>query len=197
MNTVINSYINEYGENQLMISDDDFVVKGCLASLAKNNTFCPNITSIYKSIVKSAKRDKYGKKIKDEGGKVVRFDQPQMTVRFADGTWTSVKLNENDTADDMTALIYAIVKRILGKVSNTGYVTGDGFMNKLKKFIDNCITEDKLKKEAEDKKVAKEAEDKKNHEDAEARKAKNPSIGLRLRNLEDKFEKLIETLSNK
>ena len=67
-------------------------------------------------------------------------------------------------------------------------------MRKLKTVLDNASTP---KKDAETKAAvikAKEESDKKEHEKALERKALHPSIGSRLRDLEDKFMTIIDRL---
>lgn len=198
MNTVITTYRDTYTGSIIKgITDDDFIVESVVNSLDRNNTFFPNIVEVKKDVVQSAKTDKHGKKIYDENGKKVKIPQERMTVKFADGTWVEVKRNSADTDDDGTALLYAIAKRLFGKPTDGGYVTGEGFMNKIKKIVDNIVTTESLEKEKKERIKNKEEEDKKAHEEAQSRKEKNPSLGIRLRNLEDRFNAFMDKFGNK
>lgn len=189
MHKVVKVVDDVYGKN---FQVDRGLFAGVISDLVKNNTAFPEITNvrIEKKMVRAREN---GKSVKKDG-KVERVERDVMTVRFADDSWVEVVRNPDDGQDEMVALVYAIVKRLMGKPNENGYVHGSGFMRKLKDVLDNASTP---KKDAETKAAtikAKEESDKIAHEKALERKAMNPSIGSRLRDLEDKFVILCDKL---
>lgn len=88
----------------------------------------------------------------------VHFNKNKTIVFFKDGTRTVVTLSENDTYDRKTALVYAIVKRMLGKVEDDKSVSGNGFGTKLQKIVDAGFDQVKAKEEQAEKKKAARAE---------------------------------------
>lgn len=189
MHKVVKVVDDVYGKN-FQVDRDLFA--SVIADLVSNNTAFPEITNvrIEKKLVRAKKN---GQSVKKDG-KVERVERDVMTVRFADDSWVEVVRNPDDGQDEMVALVYAIVKRLMGEPNANGYVHGAGFMRKLKTVLDNASTP---KKDAEAKAAtikAKEESDKKEHEKALERKALHPSIGSRLRDLEDKFMTIIDKL---
>lgn len=189
MHKVVKVVDDVYGKN---FQVDRGLFASVIADLVKNNTAFPEITNvrIEKKLVRAKEN---GKSVKKDG-KVERVERDVMTVRFADDSWVEVVRNPEDGQDEMVALVYALVKRLMGKPNENGYVHGSGFMRKLKDVLDNASTP---KKDAETKAAtikAKEESDKKEHEKALERKALHPSIGSRLRDLEDKFMVIIDKL---
>lgn len=189
MHKVVKVVDDVYGKN---FQVDRGLFASVIADLVSNNTAFPEITNvrIEKKLVRAKKN---GQSVKKDG-KVERVERDVMTVRFADDSWVEVVRNPDDGQDEMVALVYAIVKRLMGEPNENGYVHGAGFMRKLKTVLDNASTP---KKDAETKAAvikAKEESDKKEHEKALERKALHPSIGSRLRDLEDKFMTIIDKL---
>ena len=189
MHKVVKVVDDVYGKN---FQVDRGLFASVIADLVKNNTAFPEITNvrIEKKLVRAKEN---GKSVKKDG-KVERVERDVMTVRFVDDSWVEVVRNPEDGQYEMVALVYALVKRLMGKPNANGYVHGSGFMRKLKDVLDNASTP---KKDAETKAAtikAKEESDKKEHEKALERKALHPSIGSRLRDLEDKFMVIIDKL---
>ena len=197
MNTI---YVDD-GFGNPVITDNDENLKSCINSLIRNNTFFPNIVNIKTDYIKV--RDKNAEKAEEnkakknkkkyEFKKIIR-DCKQMTVRFSDDTWVQVKLNPQDSDDPMTALLYAMVKRLFGEPNHSGYVNGSQFMNKLKKMLDNAQTPEKEAKEKELRAKEKAANDKKAHEDAIARKNAHPSLRQCVIDLADVIKGLKEKI---
>lgn len=176
-------------ENGIRITDNDDILSSVIASLSRNNTFCPNIKKCY--LEKDVKRRILDRDTK----KMTKVLRDVLRVSFTDGTWVEVVRNPTDNDDMSTAVLYAIIKRLYGKPTSGGYVNGCGFMNKIKDVVKNIVTPQKEEEEKRRKMEAKKESDNKSHTEAMIRKEKNPSLGIRMRNLEDKFEKLIEKLS--
>lgn len=82
----------------------------------------------------------------------VQYNGNTTIVFFNDGTKATVKLSENDTYDRKTAIVYAIVKRMLGKVKSDSTVDGNGFGTALQKIADAGFDQVKAKKEQEENK---------------------------------------------
>ena len=61
----------------------------------------------------------------------VTYSGDTTVVFFTDGTKTTVKCSSNDTYDRQTAIVYALVKRMFGKIGR--------YDSKTKKFYDNEI----------------------------------------------------------
>jgi len=96
----------------------------------------------------------------------VQYNGDTTIVFFNDGTRTTVKLSENDVYDRKTAIVYAIVKRMLGKVNPDKTVDGDGFGTTLQRIADAGFDQVKAKKEQEEKKRIVKAEHDKRQEAA-------------------------------
>ena len=173
------------------VTEDDSVLSQALASLGRNNTFCPNVAKVAVTVEKTAARNDDGSKKRDEAGKVVTRDQKRMTVWFADGTFVKVDLREGDADDPVTALSFAIVKRLFGSLTPSGYVNGGGFLGKLKGFVDAAETPEKLEK------ARSEAAEARKRAEAEVKKEadEHPSLGKRLRSLEEKFATVLDVLA--
>ena len=82
----------------------------------------------------------------------VQYNGNTTIVFFNDGTKATVKLSENDVYDRKTAIVYAIVKRMLGKVKSDSMVDGNGFGTALQKIADAGFDQVKAKKEQEENK---------------------------------------------
>ena len=82
----------------------------------------------------------------------VQYNGNTTIVFFNDGTKATVKLSENDVYDRKTAIVYAIVKRMLGKVKSDSTVDGNGFGAALQKIADAGFDQVKAKKEQEENK---------------------------------------------
>ena len=82
----------------------------------------------------------------------VQYNGNTTIVFFNDGTKATVKLSENDVYDRKTAIVYAIVKRMLGKVKSDSTVDGNGFGTALQKIADAGFDQVKAKKEQEENK---------------------------------------------
>ena len=93
----------------------------------------------------------------------VIFNDPATIVWFADGTKVIVKKSESDVYSKEHALLYAIVKRLYGKVLSDGTVEPNGFMTYLKRLVENGIDQPALAKKAAEEKKAKKHEVPVNH----------------------------------
>ena len=100
-------------DNTPTYSDDDYFDE-VANSIANNGTYFPEV-------------------------KKVVFCGPATTVLFEDGTKVTVKLSSVDNYDRELAVVYAIVKRLFGTVSdkNPGEVISNGVGNKLAKLVAN------------------------------------------------------------
>lgn len=85
----------------------------------------------------------------------VVFNDPATIVWFSDGTKVIVKKSESDTYSKEHALLYAIAKRLYGKVDYDGNVASNGFMTFLKKTVQNGIDQPELARKAAAEKKAK------------------------------------------
>lgn len=155
-------------------------------SIARNNTFCPNIKRIIFNLKTSETRpvlDAAGKPVTDEKGRVQRQTvevTPELAtaVYFVDGTKCTVVNSDKDLvtmeekevtygncdkagnktivktgrkvkvateAAKEAGVVYAIVKRIFGKIDNDpksrtyGQIKGDGFGRKLHDLVDGAF----------------------------------------------------------
>jgi hypothetical protein len=88
----------------------------------------------------------------------VHFNKNKTIVFFKDGTRTVVTLSDSDPYDRKTAIVYAIVKRMFGKVEDDNSVSGNGFGTKLQKIVDAGFDQVKAKEELAEKKKAARAE---------------------------------------
>lgn len=81
------------------------------------------------------------------GVKRVLFNKNITKVEFSDGTWSLVRLSENDTPNRETAVLYALVKRIYGKISharkNYGEAVESAVGAKIRKLVDTAVDLDK------------------------------------------------------
>lgn len=177
-------------EDSLRFTDNTEALVDVFYSLAKNNTFIPNVTKCY--LMQNVDRKVVDKTTK----KKVVVKRDVLKVSFADGSWTEVVRNPDETADNSVAVVYAIIKRLLGVPNSGGYVSGCGFMKRIQRLAENIITPEKEEQEKQERIRTKAENDKKAHEEAIARKSKNPSLGLRVHNLEEKFDKLMDTLKD-
>ena len=98
----------------------------------------------------------------------VIFNDPATIVWFADGTKVIVKKSAADSYSKEHALLYAIAKRLFGKVENDGSVSSNGFMTYLKRIVEYGIDQPALAKKAAEEKKAKKSEVPKNHPKAKA-----------------------------
>lgn len=131
--------------------------------IKRNNTYCPDIIRVIYNIGTKTYPvlDENGKRIKDENGNF-KYGAPvnvlTTVVFFKDGTKVSVTNSEHDgvkfieqkvakadgaptvlTADNASkeaGLVYAIAKRMIGKIGKNGKIDGDGFGRKLHDVID-------------------------------------------------------------
>lgn len=88
----------------------------------------------------------------------ITYSGNKTIVWFADNTRVIVECSKGDTYDRQTALAYAMVKRMLGKVDPiTKLVDGNGFGTKMKKLVDAGFDQDKEEREAASKKRAAKA----------------------------------------
>ena len=101
----------------------------------------------------------------------ITYSGNKTIVWFADNSRVIVECSEGDKYDRQTALAYAMVKRMLGKVDPaTKLVDGNGFGTKMKKLVDSGFDQDKEEQEATSKKrAAKAAHEAKQNAEHEAR----------------------------
>lgn len=85
----------------------------------------------FKSSVPKAKAEGYFHTIPEIPISRVTYSGDTTVVFFTDGTKTTVKCSSNDTYDRQTAIVYALVKRMFGKIGR--------YDAKTKKFYDNEI----------------------------------------------------------
>ena len=85
----------------------------------------------FKSSVPKAKAEGYFHTIPEIPISRVTYSGDTTVVFFTDGTKTTVKCSSNDTYDRQTAIVYALVKRIFGKIGR--------YDSKTKKFYENEI----------------------------------------------------------
>ena len=78
-------------------------------------------------------------KVAMPGVKNIIFNGNITKVMFTDGTWSLVRLSENDEPDREVAILYAIAKRIYGRISydrkNYGEAVESGIGTKLRKWV--------------------------------------------------------------
>ena len=123
----------------------------------------------------------------------VVYSKDTTVVYFTDGTKTTVKCSSKDTYDRQTAIAYALVKRIFGKIgrydekTNKYYaneIDGNGLGSKLEKIAAFGFDQDKEEAEAKAKKAAAKAEheakQKAEHEAAWKRRVEKRAEELRL-----------------
>lgn len=79
------------------------------------------------------------------GVKRVLFNKNITKIEFSDGTWTLVRLSENDTPNRETAVLYALVKRIYGTLDYKTYEVKEGAVgNKIRKLVESAVDQDKI-----------------------------------------------------
>lgn len=88
--------------------------------------------------------------------KNIIFNKDITKVVFEDGTWALVRLSENDEPNREVAVLYALAKRIYGKISyerkNYGEAVESGIGAKLRKWVAGAFDQeaaDKAKRAAE------------------------------------------------
>ena len=85
------------------------------------------------------------------GVKNIIFNNNITKVIFTDGTWSLVRLSDNDTPNRETAILYAIAKRIYGRISrdrkNYGEAVESAIGNKLRKWVEGAYDQVAAEKE--------------------------------------------------
>ena len=85
------------------------------------------------------------------GVKNIIFNNNITKVIFTDGTWSLVRLSNNDTPNRETAILYAIAKRIYGRISrdhkNYGEAVESAIGNKLRKWVEGAYDQVAAEKE--------------------------------------------------
>ena len=85
------------------------------------------------------------------GVKNIIFNNNITKVIFTDGTWSLVRLSNNDTPNRETAILYAIAKRIYGRISrdhkNYGEAVESAIGNKLRKWVESAYDQEAAEKE--------------------------------------------------
>lgn len=85
------------------------------------------------------------------GVKNIIFNNNITKVIFTDGTWSLVRLSVNDTPNRETAILYAIAKRIYGRISydrkNYGEAVESAIGNKLRKWVESAYDQAAAEKE--------------------------------------------------
>ena len=122
----------------------------------------------------------------------VVYSKDTTVVYFTDGTKTTVKCSSKDTYDRQTAIAYALVKRIFGKIGRydektkkfyANEIDGNGLGSKLEKIAASGFDQDK-EAEAKAKKAAAKAEhearQKAEHDAAWKRRVEKRAEELRL-----------------
>lgn len=123
----------------------------------------------------------------------VVYSKDTTVVYFTDGTKTTVKCSSKDTYDRQTAIAYALVKRIFGKIGRydektkkfyANEIDGNGLGSKLEKIAASGFDQDKAEAEAKAKKAAAkvehEARQKAEHDAAWKRRVEKRAEELRL-----------------
>lgn len=116
----------------------------------------------------------------------VTYSGNKTIVFFVDGSKCVVTCSPNDNYDRQTAITYALVKRLFGKVDpKTGIVDGAGIGTKLEKIANAGFDQEKEEQELKHKKAqakaAHEAKQKHEQETAFERKARKLAEELRLK----------------
>lgn len=125
----------------------------------------------------------------------LQYNGTKTIVFFEDGSKVVVECSKADTYDRQTALAYAIVKRMYGRVRADGTVDGNGFGGKMKKLVDAGFDQVLEKKNL----AAKKAEARARHE-AEQKAAAKKAFDRRVREraeqlkIEETAKKLVETM---
>ena len=92
----------------------------------------------------------------------VTFNDNTTIVFFVDGTYAIVKCSAGDKYDRKTAIVYAMVKRLLGKVGkldpktqkfHPNEIDGAGFGSKLQEIVDKGFDQQREEKLAQEKKL--------------------------------------------
>lgn len=85
------------------------------------------------------------------GVKNIIFNNDITKVIFTDGTWSLVRLSGNDSPNREVAVLYAIAKRIYGKISfdrkNYGEAVESGIGTKLRKWVAGAYDQAAAEKE--------------------------------------------------
>ena len=85
------------------------------------------------------------------GLKNIIFNNDITKVIFTDGTWSLVRLSGNDSPNREVAVLYAIAKRIYGKISfdrkNYGEAVESGIGTKLRKWVAGAYDQAAAEKE--------------------------------------------------
>ena len=131
-------------------------------------------------------RPKYISTIKDIPISRVTYSGNKTIVFFIDGSKCVVTCSPNDKYDRQTAITYALVKRLFGKVDqSTGLVDGAGIGMKLEKIANAGFDQEKEAKELKSKKAqakaAHEAKQKQEQKLAFERKARKLAEELKLK----------------
>lgn len=125
----------------------------------------------------------------------LQYNGTKTIVFFEDGSKVVVECSKADTYDRQTALAYAIVKRMYGRVRTDGTVDGNGFGGKMKKLVDAGFDQVLEKKNL----AAKKAEARARHE-AEQKAAAKKAFDRRVREraeqmkIEETAKKLVEAM---
>ena len=108
----------------------------------------------FKSSVPKAKAEGYFNTIPEIPISRVTYSGDTTVVFFTDGTKTTVKCSSNDTYDRQTAIVYALVKRMFGKIGRydsktkkfyENEIDGNGLGTKLEKIADAGFDQDEEK----------------------------------------------------
>lgn len=85
------------------------------------------------------------------GVKNIIFNNDITKVIFTDGTWSLVRLSGNDSPNREVAILYAIAKRIYGRISydrkNYGEAVESGIGTKLRKWVAGAYDQAAAEKE--------------------------------------------------
>lgn len=183
-----------------------------MTDINENNTWCPDITRIiYNTKTSDWKRDENGKPVHDKNGKKVRveLESPILatTVEFNDDTKVTVTNSINDkiglakdektgvvTASDAAkeaGLVYAIVKKLIGKADDKGTVTGNGYGRILRDLVAGAWDQNVEEKRAEMQKAVARAK----HEDLR-KNAKPKAKRMSLAQAMDKLSEVVKDIES-
>lgn len=186
------------------ILETDYTLENLKAinSLTQTGAYCPSVKRVItstKTIKSVPVLDNDGKPVLDKNGNPkytkVQLDKPLHTtvVEFADGSKSIVQCSAHDTPNTETAIVNAIVKRVLGLPDlKTGIVDGAGTGTYLRKLAESAYDQQaetiKTKEAKAKAKARHEAAQAKAHQEAHDRKI--TKLAKEISNYVEALEKL-------
>ena len=175
MNKVVDIGRNGY----LRINED---VAKCLY---KNGAYIPKVKKVAFN------------EVRDENGGVAIL---KTCIWFKDGTICTTKNCVADKPDKELGIVYCLLKRSLGIVTEDDRIDGTGVMGYIRNLIKNAEDQNKvrddLNRKKEEARVAHIERQKREHEAAVERKKNKPTIGQRVDNVEQLLAQFVNLLNN-